>query len=247
MKIPKIIHQIYEDPAGPSKLCVKLAESWKEKNLDWEYRFWGKAEIDAFFNDNFTYLYESVYKKFPFDVQRWDLIRLLVLYRYGGLYVDMDYECLNSIDTILKDSSCCIGLEPQKNTEHYEMPLLLGNAFIAATPKHDFIIHAIAYIQLNGLTNLSKHNPTQVMKSTGPFMFTKLYNEYKNKKKIKLLPDYHVAPLVKNEIKEYLMGENKYDRLIKNAYAMHYFMGSWIEEIDNKNELDKKNAVEPEN
>ena len=31
--------------------------------------------------------------KFPYDVMRWDVIRYMILYKIGGLYVDFDYEC----------------------------------------------------------------------------------------------------------------------------------------------------------
>ena len=34
-----------------------------------------------------------VYESFPYAVQRWDAIRYLILYTFGGLYVDLDYEC----------------------------------------------------------------------------------------------------------------------------------------------------------
>ena len=41
-KIPQIIHQIYEDLAGPPPSLVEISQSWKELNPDWEYRFWNK-------------------------------------------------------------------------------------------------------------------------------------------------------------------------------------------------------------
>lgn len=47
-KIPQIIHQIYEDLAGPPPSLVEISQSWKELNPDWEYRFWNKNDIETF-------------------------------------------------------------------------------------------------------------------------------------------------------------------------------------------------------
>lgn len=46
MRIPKVIHQVYEDPAGPSTLLLGIAETWKEKHPDWDYHFWDKQKIE---------------------------------------------------------------------------------------------------------------------------------------------------------------------------------------------------------
>ena len=95
-KIPQIIHQIYEDLAGPPPSLVEISQSWKELNPDWEYRFWNKNDIETFLK---TYYPEFIpaYNAFPHNVQRWDAIRYLILYKFGGLYVDMDYECTENI------------------------------------------------------------------------------------------------------------------------------------------------------
>ena len=44
-------------------------------------------------NDEYYPFYMDIYNKFPYDVMRWDVIRYMILYKIGGLYVDFDYEC----------------------------------------------------------------------------------------------------------------------------------------------------------
>jgi len=89
-QIPSIIHQIYEGPREPSETLLSLSKTWKERHPNWEYKFWNTQNINNFLKEFFP-AYISFYESFPYDVQRWDFIRYLILYTYGGLYVDMDY------------------------------------------------------------------------------------------------------------------------------------------------------------
>ncbi len=93
MQIPKIIHQVWEGKTTPLPdfLC-KLGKSWRDKNPDWEYVYWDKARMDSFVHEYYPF-YMDIYNKFPYDVMRWDVIRYMILYKIGGLYVDFDYEC----------------------------------------------------------------------------------------------------------------------------------------------------------
>jgi inositol phosphorylceramide mannosyltransferase catalytic subunit len=98
-QIPKIIHQIFEGRDGsiPGEILLKLVETWKEKNPFWEYRFWNYEKIDKFLIEYFPEFIE-IYKNFRYDVQRWDAIRYLILFKFGGFYADLDYECLEPLD-----------------------------------------------------------------------------------------------------------------------------------------------------
>jgi mannosyltransferase OCH1-like enzyme len=70
MKIPRIIHQIYEDPAGPSPGLQALASSWKEKHPEWEYRFWNRQMMHDFLESHCS-AFLPYYRSYPFNVQRW--------------------------------------------------------------------------------------------------------------------------------------------------------------------------------
>ena len=227
-KIPHIIHQVYEDIKGPSESLLELTKTWKEFHPNWAYRFWQKESIEDFINANFPY-FISVYRNYPFNVQRWDAIRYLLLYHYGGLYVDIDYECLANFDLLLQNADCCMGLEPYHHALEHHRTLIVGNALMASTSAHRYFELIIEDMIKNKNTIFSEFYKLQILESTGPFLTTRVYNLYPDKKQIRLLPDELIAPLSIQEIC-FLLNENRpeeIDNKIDKAYAIHYFMGSW--------------------
>lgn len=102
--IPPIIHQIWEgktEPIMPNRLRI-LAESWKEKKPTWEYHLWSQTEMEQLVKNSFPD-FEEIYFNFKYNVQRWDAIRYMILYKYGGFYADLDTECLEPSSGLMYD------------------------------------------------------------------------------------------------------------------------------------------------
>lgn len=239
MNIPKIIHQVYEDISGPPEQLKKISFSWKQNNPEWQYIFWGKKEIESLLND-FPELIDD-YNQFPYDIQRWDIIRLLILYKYGGLYVDIDYECFRNLDPLFDDgNSCYIGLEPYQHAANNGMKKIVGNAFIASVPGHDFIKHAIDNIFLHDFSpDIQFNKGNYIVNSTGPFFLTKLYDNYEYQETITLINPDLVTPLTIDETRCY--NDGVHDPIItdklKKSYAVHYFAGTWWSEDELRNKI----------
>jgi len=228
MKIPRIIHQIYEDPEGPAPNLLELGSTWKEKHPNWEYRFWSRQMINDFLETTCSDFLDY-YHSYPFNVQRWDAIRYLILYHIGGLYVDFDYNCLEPLDVLLNGQTCCMGMEPTVNARFYHKPLIVGNALMASIPKHPYMAAIIEDMKSKFSKNYEMGNSIQVMETTGPFMVTRVYEQLKKKKDITLLPDSLVAPLSKKEIWMLQAGyvTEEIEEKVEKAFAIHYFLGSW--------------------
>ena len=111
MKIPKIIHQIWLDKPSMTQFFIKLTDTWKSKNPEWKHILWDKENAQSFLEESFSN-WLPFYEQLTYNVQRFDLLRYLILIKYGGIYVDADYECLDKIDSILEDQSIFFGLEP---------------------------------------------------------------------------------------------------------------------------------------
>lgn len=225
MKIPKVIHQIYEDLAGPPEYLLNIAESWKEQNQDWEYRFWNKHDMEAFMQEYYPELI-PIYGAFPHNVQRWDAIRYMILYKLGGLYVDMDYECTENITPLLYGVTCGMGLEPFGHNVRSRRQIIVGNAFMASVPGHPFMQELIdtIFYKLG-----DKIQQMHVMNSTGPFMVTKQYQESRCQDEVTLIPAGLVAPLTQEEVFKVINEKTnkQIEDKVEQAYATHYFFGSW--------------------
>lgn len=97
-RIPKIIHQMWFSGEVPEKYRV-WQQSWKKYHPDWEYILWTKEKIDEF-----GLVYKEKFDKATNFATKSDIARIEVLYRMGGLYADMDAECLKPMDIF---HHCC--------------------------------------------------------------------------------------------------------------------------------------------
>lgn len=70
-----------------------------------------------------------------------------------------------------------------------------------------------------------------ILESTGPFILTEIYKNYKDKDEIKLLSPDVIYPLSIGETRRVFEGDidNDMQCKVNKAYAVHYFLGSWCE------------------
>ena len=94
-KIPKIIWQTMKSNYVPHVL-KEFANTWIEKNSEYEYRFCDDDDIIGFLKNHFPHYLEG-YKKIKYGASKADLWRYLIIYEYGGVYADMDCKCLNPL------------------------------------------------------------------------------------------------------------------------------------------------------
>jgi hypothetical protein len=80
------------------------------------------------------------YDRYPQEIYRADIVRLFFLYRFGGLYADMDTECLRPVDKALASGDVILGSMGPDSTFAYSIP----NAVMAAKPRQLFWLLAIA-------------------------------------------------------------------------------------------------------
>jgi mannosyltransferase OCH1-like enzyme len=224
-RIPHIIHQVWEGRTEPMPFRLKiLANSWKEKNPALEYRLWSNDEMIDLVETHFPDFIDT-YNDFEFNVQRWDAIRYMILYKYGGVYADLDTECLKPIDKLFADQICCFGEEPVENCKLFNLSRLVGNAIMAAIPGQSVFLRILDEIK-QCLHNYDSHI---VLHTTGPLMITRIVDALSDNDNVQILPYEYVAPLRKRDTAVLLtQGADSVikDKLSK-AYCVHYFFGSW--------------------
>lgn len=87
--IPRILHHIW---IGPRPVPLAWIEAWRAMHSGWEQRLWDQAAIDALPLRN-----RAVFDDYA-RRSNWpgaaDVARVEILLRSGGVYVDVDSECL---------------------------------------------------------------------------------------------------------------------------------------------------------
>ncbi len=224
MAITKIIHQVWEgrtEPCMPTRLQI-LARTWREQNPDWEYHLWNGEEMDELVEKHFPE-YLSIYRSFPYNVQRWDTIRYMILYIYGGVYTDLDTECFRPMTPLLENVTIGFGEEPPIPAK----PIRIGNAFLVSEKGNPGWLTILNEILTN--TEEKESAIETVMHSTGPNRINRLFNRLKKENGAYGFPYSQVTPVSKYDMYRYIFqGEKEvFLEKIKQAYCAHYFFGSW--------------------
>ena len=147
--IPKIIHQIWIQGYDnlPSELKIKH-ETIKTYNPDYRVILWDSAKIEDLLKkyDKISKFYNDIanFSGFVkiFQSQS-DVARLVILYEYGGFYLDIDYYCPLSFDKLYKEDDELIVVGSEYKILKY-IPIIYhpkyGASFIGIKKKHELFL-----------------------------------------------------------------------------------------------------------
>ena len=99
--IPKVIHYCWFGGGPLPNLAQQCIASWKKHCPDYEIVEWNEQNYPL--DQTPDYVEEAI------EAKRWafatDYIRLDVVYRYGGIYLDTDVELLKGLDELLQHTA----------------------------------------------------------------------------------------------------------------------------------------------
>lgn len=202
IKIPKVIHQIHLGDKPLSDQELKWQKTWKDYNPDWEFIFWDDERLRDIDIINQEYLDDCDNHSMKSDVLRFD-----ILYQFGGLYIDTDFECLKPLDPFFnnRDFIAC--------RQNPNGPSICG-AFLAATKHHALVKKLVDGISERSITHKGKH----CVAKYGPTYITDLIDRSHS-----LDPKY-VYPFMWN--KKHSTKDNL-NKIYPEAYAAHWWNTSW--------------------
>lgn len=186
--IPKIIHQTFYRSDLPDEL-QKNVHRLKNLNPGWEYRFYDDNAIIDFLKTNYPphilNHFESIDSRY--GAARADLFRYLLLYKCGGMYLDIKSSATKPLDSVLKeDDEYLLSHWQNKAGEayegwgcHEELNYIQNGEFqqwhIISVPGHPFLKAVIETV----LQNIKSYNPALhgvgkhgVLRLTGPIPYT---------------------------------------------------------------------------
>lgn len=161
------VHQIFGllDDEMPELFvnCSDKVKRWCFKN-NYNYLLWNKSMCDTFVSENYPE-YEELYNSVKYKIMKVDIVRFLILHKYGGLYLDMDI--VPNIDSV-NDGDFKIAYKIAPKRKHYEMEV------IQSYKSNKLLLLFLDYVktQIEEKNNIDIYNTWKaryVYQTTGPY------------------------------------------------------------------------------
>lgn len=222
--IPKRIFQTWKTKNLSPELQANV-DRLKSKNPTYEYTLFDDDDCRKYLLDNFGERYVRAFDELNSGAFKADLWRYAILYKEGGVYIDMDMELLVPLDDIIQGE--LVSIADRKKSDL--VPSAVYQAFIASVPNHPVLLHAL---DISTYNVLSFHIPdTDCTDITGPIVFGRALNIYWNKDSETPITEgkygeitlYNVSPdleytynlknkrIMRNKIKDYDRGHIYWD------------------------------------
>ena len=200
MSIPKNIFMTMSNKNKLNPIFSKNIETLKEKNKGWKFKFFDdKAQINFIskhYSLDYLNLYLSIDKKY--GAARADYFRYLLMYKLGGVYLDIKSTCNKKLDDVIgiKDEYILSEWSKDPKSKYFgwgnhkssDIGTELQQWHIICKPKHPFLKAVIDCVS----QNIKSYQPLRdgvgklgVLNMTGPLAYTRairpLIRKYKHR------------------------------------------------------------------
>lgn len=142
-RIPHLLHQTWKSKTDIPQNYAFWSSSFLECNPGLEVRLYDDRDNRALLAETFPGLL-PLYDAFPREIFRADFIRPVYLFRFGGAYADMDYQCLQPlVEVFSADSAIVLGLMGKTDFHINSIP----NALMFSRPGQGFWLGYLALIE----------------------------------------------------------------------------------------------------
>lgn len=174
-KFPKNIFQTWKSKTSMPDNMTYWHKSWIKNNKDFNMILWDDNDNREFIEKYYPWFLDT-YDNYPQTIMRVDAVRYFFLYTYGGIYADLDFECLKSLNPLLNDHNdvdIILGkMDATENSTEHDIP----NAIMISKPNQLFWVYVF-----NELMKNSKIPNKQVEFYTGPVMLKNAYLKFTSK------------------------------------------------------------------
>jgi mannosyltransferase OCH1-like enzyme len=238
-RIPKVIHIMWLGGKLPQEY-VKYVQSWQQYHPQWTILFWTDSKLNydqgTQVVHSFSDLEQLLQKTYggqrividastlQFDNrvfydqarnygEKSDILKWEIVYRFGGTYVDTDFECLQPLDIYHHTYDFFTGIQPLDTNM-----VQLGAALYGAIPHHPILKGCVEGIKDN-------QHIAQIIVKTGPIHFTKTFLALAGKTNLRdiALPSSFFYPCGYEQ-----RGTAREIWCKTESYAVHHWAGSWL-------------------
>ncbi len=149
MLIPRVFHQVWVGPDPLPQEFARYGRTWPDHHPGWELRLWTEENLPQGLRR------PEAYERLRSPVERCDILRLELVWRFGGVYLDTDFECLRSIEPLIEDLDFFTAAVGKGRVNH---------AIIGAVPEHPILDRALEEIRPGEFRGYDKRR-------TGPIFF----------------------------------------------------------------------------
>ncbi|MEM8962529.1 MAG: glycosyltransferase [Acidobacteriota bacterium] len=186
MPIERILHQSWKTTEIPQRFRPWVA-SVRREHPAFEYRLWTDDDNERLIAERYPWFLDT-YRGYRHPVERADAARYFVVYTFGGVYLDLDMECLRPLDPLLEDEAVVLALEAGPRIEQQ----VISNALLGAPRRHPFfgqVIHALDRAPRSDITF------QDIFDNTGPHFLARLHAATRHLHDIRVLGLDEVCPV----------------------------------------------------
>jgi len=188
MQIPKIIHQTLPDK---SEIPIELSrniENLKSTNPGWRHMLYDDGDILEFINKYYEQGILDIFNSINqlYGSARADLFRYLLIFKMGGIYLDIKSGCKKPFDSFIEEDDALLlscwhnrqgekfqgwGVHPDDGVDSE-----FQNWHIICAPNHPIMLGVIKSVLWNLCHySVEKHGVGKpgVLRTTGPIAYTK--------------------------------------------------------------------------
>ena len=207
--IPKIVHLIWIGPKNPPPVYYSCLESIKKHLPDWELKVWKDSDIPLLKLQNQKY-----YEEEPNFAGKSDIMRYELLYKFGGLYLDVDVVVAKPFDILHYTHDFYVGLHPSTCVD------VLGSAILGSIPGHPILKHVIE-------TFKDHRNRECQLARVGPIHLQEAFSDMVTKhdfNRIGVFPATYFYPI---EPEDRFPNINEKQFIKQETFAAHFFANNW--------------------
>ncbi len=134
----------------------RWSRTWTKHHPGWDLRLWTEENLPKGLRR------PEAYERIRMPAERSDILRLDLLHRFGGIYIDTDFECRDSLEPLIA------GLD---FFAAYAKPARVNNAIIGSVPGHPILARALETVRPREFFGHDK-------RGTGPLFFGALLADY---------------------------------------------------------------------
>ncbi|MFV0344710.1 MAG: glycosyltransferase family 32 protein [Bacteroidales bacterium] len=167
MAIPKVIYQTFKTSKLPLIFRWHISRL-KKRNPNYKYEFYDDKRMNDFIRDCFGREYFALFQCLNIGAAKADFFRYAILYKKGGVYLDVDSRILKKIDSFISSKDSAVISYETKDERFFIQYALFFEA------GHPFLKRTLEIIVDNLKNNRFPHDTHQM---TGPTAFTKAVRE----------------------------------------------------------------------